>query len=197
MPVVNSFGPYPVPNGWGPFIEPHAAANDNGEPRAVPNNWGPYSTPEGYGPFPTPGGFGAVSGSRRLRACARSQWLRPDARPQRLPIMCPKARGIYWATSSLIVDRWKYFSSHWDGLIMFLEDPRIALDNNAAERVLGGPVLGRKIFYGIRSKRGAKTAAILYSLIETAKLCGRNPSEYLREAAVAAIRNPCTVTLPF
>ena len=66
----------------------------------------------------------------------------------------------------------RYLLNHWDGLTLFLEDPRIALDNNAAERVLRGPVVGRKNFYGNRSKRGAKTAAILYSLIETAKLNG-------------------------
>ena len=90
-----------------------------------------------------------------------------------------------------------YLLAHWDGLTQFLRDPRIALDNNAAERVLRGPVVGRKNFYGNRSKRGAKTAAILYSLIETAKLCEKNPSEYLREAAIAAIRSPGTVTLPF
>lgn len=91
----------------------------------------------------------------------------------------------------------RYLLAHWDGLTLFLKDPRIALDNNAAERVLRGPVVGRKNFYGNRSKRGAKTAAILYSLIETAKLNGRDPSAYLREAAKAAIRQPGAVTLPF
>lgn len=91
----------------------------------------------------------------------------------------------------------QYMLAHWDGLTRFLQDPRIALDNNAAERVLRGPVVGRKNFYGNRSKRGAKTAAILYSLIETAKLCGVNPSEYLHDVAIAAIREPGTVTLPF
>lgn len=90
-----------------------------------------------------------------------------------------------------------YLLSHWEGLTRFLEDPRIALDNNAAERVLRGPVVGRKNFYGNRSTRGAKTAAILYSLIETAKLCHLDPSEYLRKVAIAAIRRPGTVTLPF
>lgn len=89
-----------------------------------------------------------------------------------------------------------YLLKHWDGLTMFLDDPRVALDNNAAERVLRGPVVGRKNFYGNRSKRGAKVAAILYSLIETAKLRGQEPAAYLREAAVAAIRKPGTVTLP-
>ncbi len=49
------------------------------------------------------------------------------------------------------------------------------LDNNAAERVLRGPLVRRKNFYGNRSKHGAQVAAILYSLIETAKLCGQDP----------------------
>ena len=90
----------------------------------------------------------------------------------------------------------RYLLNHWDGLTLFLEDPRIALDNNAAERVLRGPVVGRKNFYGNRSRRGAKTAAILYSLIETAKLNDCDPAAYLREAAIAAIRSPGTVKLP-
>lgn len=89
-----------------------------------------------------------------------------------------------------------YLLAHWNGLTMFLNDPRIALDNNAAERVLRGPVIGRKNFYGNRSKRGAKVAAILYSLIETAKLRSQDPAAYLREAAIAAIRQPGTVTPP-
>ena len=90
----------------------------------------------------------------------------------------------------------RYLLKHWNGLTLFLEDPRIALDNNAAERALRGPVVGRKNFYGNRSRRGAQVAAILYSLIETAKLCGVNPAEYLRRAALTAIRRPGSVTLP-
>lgn len=90
----------------------------------------------------------------------------------------------------------RYLLTHWGGLTLFLEDPRIPLDNNAAERVLRGPVVGRKNFYGNRSRRGAKVAAILYSLIETAKLRALNPADYLRKAAGAAIRQPGAVVLP-
>ena len=90
----------------------------------------------------------------------------------------------------------RYLLKHWDGLTMFLQDPRIPLDNNAAERILRGPVVGRKNFYGNRSRRGAKVAAILYSLIETAKLRGVDPSQYLRAAAVRAIQAPGAVFLP-
>ena len=90
----------------------------------------------------------------------------------------------------------RYMLKHWDGLTLFLEDPSVALDNNAAERVLRGPVVGRKNFYGNRSKRGAKVAAILYSLIETAKLNGIDPAKYLEDAAHEAIRKPGAVLLP-
>lgn len=39
-------------------------------------------------------------------------------------------------------------------------------------------------------------AALFYSLIETARLCGEDPGHYLRRAALAAIENPGTVALP-
>jgi Transposase IS66 family len=74
--------------------------------------------------------------------------------------------------------------------------PRIALDNNATERALRGMVLGRKNHYGSRSQRGTEVAALFYSLIESAKLCGAEPKAYLLCAATAALRNPGAVTLP-
>lgn len=89
----------------------------------------------------------------------------------------------------------KYLLKYWDGLILFLTDPRVPLDNNAAERALRGVVVGRKNFYGTRSKRGARVASILYSLIETAKLRNVEPGHYLRKATLAAIEKPGTVTL--
>jgi hypothetical protein len=49
------------------------------------------------------------------------------------------------------------------------------------ERALRNPVVGRKTWYGTHSKRGAKTAAILFTLVESCKLIGVNPREYFRE----------------
>ncbi|MEM8931725.1 MAG: IS66 family transposase, partial [Acidobacteriota bacterium] len=89
----------------------------------------------------------------------------------------------------------RYLLKYWDGLTCFLDDPRVPLDNNAAERALRGVVLGRKNFFGTRSKRGAHIASILYSLIGTAHLHGVQPDGYLRRAALAAIERPGTVTL--
>jgi transposase len=76
----------------------------------------------------------------------------------------------------------QYVVNQWAGLTVFLKDPLIPLSNNAAERVLRGPVVGRKNYYGSRSERGCEVAAILYSLLESAKLCGIDPKAYLRAA---------------
>jgi len=85
---------------------------------------------------------------------------------------------------------------HWEGLTLFLEDPRIPLDNNAAERALRGVVVGRKIHYGSKSKRGTEVAAIFYTLFETAKLSGVNPRDYVTLAACRAVADHGAVTLP-
>jgi len=81
-----------------------------------------------------------------------------------------------------------YMGSLWTGLQRFIDEPRLALDNNATERALRGVVLGRKNHYGSRSERGTEVAALFYSLIESAKLAGVEPDAYLRRAARAAIR---------
>lgn len=47
-----------------------------------------------------------------------------------------------------------------------------------------------------KSQRGTEDAALFYSLIETAKLRGKDPDDYLLRAALAAIENPYAVTLP-
>jgi transposase len=81
----------------------------------------------------------------------------------------------------------QYMGNMWSGLVRFLDDPRIPLSNNHTERSLRGPVVGRKNFYGVRSKRGAEAAAILYSLLESAKLAGLDARVYLNSAIVAAL----------
>ena len=78
--------------------------------------------------------------------------------------------------------------ANWDRLTRFVEDPRVPLDNNATERAIRGPVVGRRNHFGSKSKRGTEVAAVFYTLLETAKLCGVDPSRYLREAALADAR---------
>jgi transposase len=90
----------------------------------------------------------------------------------------------------------RYMLKRWAGLTRFVEDPRIPLDNNAAERALRGPVVGRKNHYGSRSLRGTEVAAACYTLCETARLVGVDPRAYLLRAVYAAIGRPGTVTFP-
>jgi transposase len=89
-----------------------------------------------------------------------------------------------------------YMLGLWKGLTLFLDDPRIPLDNNATERGLRGVVLGRKNHYGSRSVRGTEVAALFYSLLESAKLAGVEPKLYLLTATRAALADHHTVTLP-
>ena len=76
-----------------------------------------------------------------------------------------------------------------------LSDPKIPLDTNSVERALRGVAVGRKNHYGSRSERGTRVAALFYSLIESAKLCGVEPRAYLREATLRAVRSPGAATL--
>jgi transposase len=89
-----------------------------------------------------------------------------------------------------------YTRQLWPGLVRFLEDPRLPLDTNAVERGMRAVAIGRKNHYGSRSERGTRVAALFYTLLETAKLCGLEPGASLTEATHRAIATPGTVTLP-
>jgi transposase len=80
-----------------------------------------------------------------------------------------------------------YMQKRWVELTRFLDDPRIPLDNTHTERAERGVVVGRKNHYGSRSQRGTEVAALFYSFIESAKLCGLDPKKYLRTAVMAAL----------
>lgn len=90
-----------------------------------------------------------------------------------------------------------YAVSNWDRLTMFVHDARIPLDNNATERGVRGPVIGRRNHFGSKSERGTQVAATFYSLIETAKLCGVDPAAYLRAAALADARGEVLLPADF
>jgi transposase len=54
---------------------------------------------------------------------------------------------------------------HWQGLTVFFDHPEIPLDNNAAERAVRGPVVGRKNYYGSGSLASASLAATMFTLL--------------------------------
>ena len=63
----------------------------------------------------------------------------------------------------------------------FLDDGRICLTNNAAERALRGIALGRKSWLFAGSDRGGERAAVMYTLIQTAKLNDVDPQAWLAD----------------
>ena len=67
----------------------------------------------------------------------------------------------------------------WDGFTRFLDDGRICLTNNAAERALRPLALGRKSWPFAGSDRGGERAAAMYTLIATAKLNDVDPQAWL------------------
>ena len=72
----------------------------------------------------------------------------------------------------------------------YLDDGRIEIDNNAAERALRGVSLGRKNYLFMGSDAGGERAAAIYSLVETAKLNGIDPEAYLREVLTRIADHP-------
>lgn len=73
----------------------------------------------------------------------------------------------------------KYCRNQWERLEAFLEDGRLEIDNNRAERSIKPFVIGRKNWLFSNTAKGAKSSAIIYSVVETAKENGLNPFNYL------------------
>ena len=75
----------------------------------------------------------------------------------------------------------RYGLKRWPSFSLFLDDGRIAIDNNAAERAIKPVVIGRKNFMFAGSDAGGETLADAMTIIETAKFSGLNPEAYLAD----------------
>lgn len=83
--------------------------------------------------------------------------------------------------------------THWSGLTRFVEDPKIPMDNNASERTVRGPAMGRKNYYGSGSLWSVCLTAAMFSLLATLKRWDINPRLWLTwylESCAAAGGNP-------
>jgi transposase len=74
----------------------------------------------------------------------------------------------------------QYALSPWRALTRYVDDGLLEIDNNAAERSLRSVVRGRKNYLFMGSDSGGRRAAVLYSLMATAKLNDLDPALYLR-----------------
>lgn len=94
------------------------------------------------------------------------------------------------SAKSEIAQAIRYSLARWRALTRYVDDGRLEMDNNAAERALRGVSLGRKNFLFMGSDAGGERAAAFYSLVETAKLNGLDPEAYLREVFTRIAEHP-------
>jgi transposase len=83
-----------------------------------------------------------------------------------------------------------YMLKRWTAFTRFLDDGRVCLSNNAAERALRGIALGRKSWLFAGSDRGGRRAAAMYSLIVTAKLNDVDPQAWLADVLARIADHP-------
>tara|TARA_R110002012_G_C11631373_1_gene609840 strand:+ start:245 stop:1867 length:1623 start_codon:yes stop_codon:yes gene_type:complete len=113
-----------------------------------------------------------------IRLAARQKQSKPKAEAFRL-----------WAEAQLtripgkgdLAAAFRYGLSRWSSLCLFLEDGRVAIDNNAAERALRPIGVGRRNWLFAGADTGAETLARAMTIIETAKMNGLDPQAYLAD----------------
>ncbi len=119
---------------------------------------------------------------RRQDSCplvdALEQWMRTER--------------VKLSRSSPVAEPMDYMLKRWDGFTSFLGDGRICLSNNAAERALRGFALGRKAWLFAGSERGADRAAVMATLITTAKLNDVDPQAWLADVLDRIADTPIT-----
>ena len=84
-------------------------------------------------------------------------------------------------SNSKLAGALRYSLKRWPALTRYVDDGGIEIDNNAAERALRSVAVGRKNYLFAGSDAGGERAAVIYTLIETAKLSGVNPSAWLTD----------------
>jgi transposase len=106
------------------------------------------------------------------------QWMRAE-----------RARLSRHAETAKAID---YMLTRWPAFTRFLDDGRICLTNNAAERALRGIALGRRAWLFAGSDRGGERAAAIYTLIATAKLNDINPQAWLADVLARIAGHPAS-----
>ena len=95
-----------------------------------------------------------------------------------IPKKLPLAQAIYYALV------------RWEAMVRYVNDGRIEIDNNAIERQIRPIAVGRKNYLFAGSDAGGERAAMMYSLINTAKLNGLDPEAYLTKVLTVIAEHP-------
>ena len=112
-----------------------------------------------------------------LKKALESLFAQAERELTALPAQAPEGKAL----RSLL--------NHREGLSVFLERPSVPMDNNFAERVLRGPVIGRRLSFGSDSEAGARFTAMMYSVLGTLSLNGIDPLRWLEAWLIACAEN--------
>ena len=107
---------------------------------------------------------------------ALEKWLRAERK--KLSSKAPLAKAM------------DYSLKRWAAFTRFLDDGRICMTNNAAERAVRGIAVGRRNWTFCGSDSGGQRAAVIYTLIETAKLNDVDPRAWLADALARIADHP-------
>ena len=123
------------------------------------------------------------------RLAARKQQSRPVVAGLENWMRAERARLSRHAETAKAIDN---MLTRWPAFTRFLDDGRICLSNNAAERALHGIALGRRAWLFAGSDRGGERAAAIYTLIATAKLNDINPQAWLVDVLARIADHPAS-----
>ena len=123
------------------------------------------------------------------RLAARQRESRPIVADLETWMRAERARLSRHAETAKAID---YMLTRWPAFTRFLDDGRICLSNNAAERALRGIALGRRAWLFAGSDRGGERAAAMYTLIATAKLNDINPQAWLADVLARIADHPAS-----
>lgn len=120
--------------------------------------------------------------ARELQPEARRLWRQQHAKPvaQALHTWLSEQRQklVKADVTAKAID---YALSNWSGLTRYLDDGNVPIDNNAAENAVRPLAVGRKNWLFVGSQQAGERAAVVLSLIESAKLNGHDPWAYLKD----------------
>ena len=126
------------------------------------------------------------------QSAAQRSWVRKE---QSAPLLATlegwlREQRARLSNSSAVAKPIDYMLRRWDRFARFIDDGRICLTNNAAERALRGFALGRKSWLFAGSERGADRAAVMATLIMTAKLNHIDPQAWLADVLARIADTP-------
>ena len=120
-----------------------------------------------------------------------------DSRAPRFPQRLRGLSGTRWSMLKLssknpLAKAMDCSLKRWSTFTRFLDDGRICMTNNAAERAVRGIAVGRRNWTFCGSDAGGERAAVIFTLIETAKLCDIDPKAWLADVLARIADHPAS-----